>query len=681
MSEAGKKSEIPKIRNRKASKTYKKHNNYKNQLESIKKEWDKINEVGIGNKNNCGDVVKSYSKNSVQKSTTNALEPSFEKSKDIINGSPQKETIELDKVKLVDTQKNGVEIDQPDNSIKTKKVLKPKAFVFSTLNSNDYFSLPIITLDFRGIRIKALLDTGSSISLIQSHIIQEIKKINKIKYLSHNLKIQTINHNSIPYFAAACLTLKIQQKWCKGTFFITTHAWNTPYDAVLGTDFIHKNRISVDVTNNTYALDHKHFPFDFEIHPTISDDNAETINEDEIKSKWHENASVNQHVVEKKFDARNVARVLHSVVIKPGKFGYIYFSIPKKLQLNEYVKLNVKDNFQHIIKTQVIHKVYEKLKNFIMITNNTDRYMHFNKNMILGELSPFVYNNAVFTQELKNNVSSKNNDDLNKVHELRKRELKSSDFDVSHIKEPYKSKILEMLLDIAVVFSKSYASLGLSSEVVPEFSLMHQYPIRARPYRTPSAAQAFAKKEIQQLLDAKIISHSQSPYSFPVVFVPKKQNPNDKERKYRLAVDFRLLNDVTEAFPIQLPLISDILHNISGQKYYVSLDLKSAFLQLNVKPEDTDKLSFSTEWGQFKFHRLPYGLKNSSSYFHLLIQKCLGHLKGKHLQYFLNDVILAHYSIDELIKILQIVFDRLKAFNLTLEPQKVQLFKKEINYL
>ena len=140
--------------------------------------------------------------------------------------SAQNKVTEAPIVRSIETQTYSIDMDQTDR-VKTKKVLKPKAFVSSTLNSHDYFSLPIITLDFKGLKVKALLDTGSSISLIQSHIIQEIKNKIKIKYLSHNLKIQTINHNSIPYFAAASLTLKNEQKWRKGIFFIMNHVWNT----------------------------------------------------------------------------------------------------------------------------------------------------------------------------------------------------------------------------------------------------------------------------------------------------------------------------------------------------------------------------------------------------------------------------------------------------------------------
>jgi len=91
----------------------------------------------------------------------------------------------------------------------TKKLCKPIVNVYSC-HDDDYFStLPLVTLNFHGVFCKALFDSGSSISLIQPHVINKIKETTKVNYLSHNLRIKTLNHHTIPYTSAAAITFKI----------------------------------------------------------------------------------------------------------------------------------------------------------------------------------------------------------------------------------------------------------------------------------------------------------------------------------------------------------------------------------------------------------------------------------------------------------------------------------------
>ncbi|CAL1266838.1 unnamed protein product [Larinioides sclopetarius] len=272
-----------------------------------------------------------------------------------------------------------------------------------------------------------------------------------------------------------------------------------------------------------------------------------------------------------------------------------------------------------------------------------------------------------------------NNLTADEVASLRKEELNANDFNLEHLNKTEKDEILELLMKNFKVFSKSYQTLGCTDAITPEFKLLHNFPIQTKPYPIPKIAHDFARQEIQKLLAAGIIESSTSNYSFPIIFVKKKSD--SKNLKFRMVVDYRLLNNVTESFKICLPKITDILHNISGKKWYSVLDLKSAFFQIKLKDADKQKLAFCSELGNFQPTRLPFGSKNSTSYFHLLISKCLDDLKGSHIQYFLDDVIIAADSISEMKTRLQQVFDRLAKFNLTLDPNKIQICMSNITYL
>ena len=75
------------------------------------------------------------------------------------------------------------------------------------------------------------------------------------------------------------------------------------------------------------------------------------------------------------------------------------------------------------------------------------------------------------------------------------------------------------------------------------------------------------------MLEAGIIKFSRSPWSFPVVQVPKKNGTR------RFCVDFRKLNNITQQDCFPLPRIDeeDILDRLSASKVFTTIDLKSGY--------------------------------------------------------------------------------------------------------
>ena len=67
--------------------------------------------------------------------------------------------------------------------------------------------------------------------------------------------------------------------------------------------------------------------------------------------------------------------------------------------------------------------------------------------------------------------------------------------------------------------------------------------------------------EIQNMLDLGVIEPSISPYSSPIVLVPKKDG------SVRFCIDFRKLNKVTEFDAEPMPNMEEIINRMSGHKY------------------------------------------------------------------------------------------------------------------
>ncbi|GBM33314.1 Transposon Tf2-6 polyprotein [Araneus ventricosus] len=385
-------------------------------------------------------------------------------------------------------------------------------------------------------------------------------------------------------------------------------------------------------------------------------------------------------VSEETFHALNV-KIANNITVQPFSTEIINLKVPKNIAKNkDLIFIPKKNKLGYLINESLNVPTNANLFHTI-IENNTNRVIHVRKNTIMGKLSTFDVNDIMSPSESE--IYQINNLNLNEIHKMRRDELLKSDFKLDHLNDKDKKDMQDLLLKNYKVFSKSYKTLGETSAVIPEFSLLHNFPLQTKPYSIPLMAKKYAQQEINNLLEAGIIEPSSSSYCFPVIFIKKKQNPNDSnsEPKFRMVVDYRLLNSITETFKICLPKISEIIKSIAGRKIYCVLDLKSAFFQIKLRDEDKRKLAFCTEMGNFQPTRLPFGSKNSTSYFHTLISKCLNGITGKNVQFFLDDIIIAADSLCELKVTLQAVFDRLIKFNLTLDPSKLQLCKPEITYL
>ena len=123
-----------------------------------------------------------------------------------------------------------------------------------------------------------------------------------------------------------------------------------------------------------------------------------------------------------------------------------------------------------------------------------------------------------------------------------------------------------------------------------------------RPYHTPLNNREVIDKALEAILEAKVIRRSNSPWSFPVVIVDKKDGSK------RFCVDFRKLNQVIKKNSFPLPLIDDILSLLGNAKFFSSLDLKTGYWQVLMDDLDKEKTAFACHRGLFEFNVMPIWL-------------------------------------------------------------------------
>ena len=95
------------------------------------------------------------------------------------------------------------------------------------------------------------------------------------------------------------------------------------------------------------------------------------------------------------------------------------------------------------------------------------------------------------------------------------------------------------------------------------------------------------------MLKNDLIQPSTSEYVSPVVLVKKKDG------SIRFYCDFRKLNAASRHDSYPLPRISEVISTLAGAKVFSTLNLKSGYYQIGMKPEDRKKTAFTTQFGLF----------------------------------------------------------------------------------
>jgi len=113
------------------------------------------------------------------------------------------------------------------------------------------------------------------------------------------------------------------------------------------------------------------------------------------------------------------------------------------------------------------------------------------------------------------------------------------------------------------------------------------------------------QKFLHNELEKGYICESKSPYTSSFFFVRKKDG------KMRLVQDYRKINAITIRNQYPLPLIVDLIHDLSNAHIYTKLDVQWGYNNIRICEGDKKKAAFKIRYSLFEPTVMYFGLTNS----------------------------------------------------------------------
>jgi len=131
-----------------------------------------------------------------------------------------------------------------------------------------------------------------------------------------------------------------------------------------------------------------------------------------------------------------------------------------------------------------------------------------------------------------------------------------------------------------------------------------------------------------------------------------------------------------------LPLISELVSQLRGARYFTKLDVRWEFNNVCIKPGDEWKAAFRTNRSLFEPLVMFFGMTNSPATFQTMMNDIFRTLIAEEIVVvYLDDILIFTRTEEEHKRAVQRVLEVLAEHKLFLRPEKCEFHRKEIKYL
>ncbi|XP_062701924.1 uncharacterized protein K02A2.6-like [Aedes albopictus] len=225
-------------------------------------------------------------------------------------------------------------------------------------------------------------------------------------------------------------------------------------------------------------------------------------------------------------------------------------------------------------------------------------------------------------------------------------------------------------IDSAVVPFPKIKDVQVQIHTDPDIKPVFQ-PVR----RVPIPLEAAVDRKLDALLAMDIIEVKSGPATWvsPLVVVGKKNG------EPRICLDLRRVNQAVLRERHPMPVVEEYLARLGKGTIWSKLDIKDAFLQVELAPESRDVTTFITNKGLFRFKRLPFGLVVAPELFQKVMDQILAGCEGTH--WYLDDVIVEGKDLQEHDKRLNEVLKRFEDRSVLLNWDKCVFRAEKVEFI
>lgn len=233
-------------------------------------------------------------------------------------------------------------------------------------------------------------------------------------------------------------------------------------------------------------------------------------------------------------------------------------------------------------------------------------------------------------------------------------------------------EIEELKQEFAKVFEdKTGKMVGYKHKI----KLRNAAPFKGKSYPIPQAYRDQIQKQIDQLVEQKIIKRAATEYINPIVVVKKKNGD------LRMCLDARNINARMEADHAQPPNVEEILCKIDDAKWFAQLDINKAFWTMELEEESQQYTGFLFGSQTYVHLRVPFGIKTAGGSFTRGLGQILGPKLERCIILFLDDILIFEKTWKRLMLLVREVLTKLHKGGLTVNKEKSRIGVTEVKFL
>ncbi|XP_041364210.1 uncharacterized protein LOC121379631 [Gigantopelta aegis] len=325
-------------------------------------------------------------------------------------------------------------------------------------------------------RFRSLVDTGAEVCLMCRDVYNKLN--NPPKLTKKTVDLQGVDGSKLKIIGCSEIAFKMGGLEIKHPFYVVE---NINRNVILGRDWLVKNGVRLYYDLGCIRIGKTCISLDEDIHVS------------------------------------SIVRLTKKVVVRPHTQTVCYVTAKAWSYHLKGSSYQLSPNQRGFMASQpglMIGNSIGKLSNRrllpVMIINSTNKTYCLRKGYSIGRIEPATNRDVVNVAAVMPDAQEKSPTKINYQSEL-------------NVSPEHKTVIEQLVEENLDIFASSDLELGRTETVSMKIDTGDHPPIRLRPYRTPLNKRAVVDKVIDEMLDAKLIHRSRSPWSFPVVIVDKEK--------------------------------------------------------------------------------------------------------------------------------------------------------------